>query len=632
MPILPLSSSVVNKIAAGEVIERPASVVKELLENAVDSGASRIELQLEQGGRQLIRVTDNGCGIAAAELQLAVTNHATSKIASADDLFAVATMGFRGEALASISEVSRTLLRSRVADSECGAELLVSGGQVQTPQPAGCPVGTTVEVRDLFFNTPVRERFLKTPQTEVGHATEAFTRIALANPGVHMRMTHGHREVFDLPPTTNWHERITMLFGDELSIGLIEVASEDGRVKLNGYVANPMHSRATGRLQYLLLNGRTIRDRSLQHALGEAYRGLLLTGRFPICFLRIDMPPDMVDVNVHPTKLEVRFQDGGRLYSQLLSTLRSKFLATDLRAIARGESLPADESEAAAATPTTPSEIVRWAQRELSSQRVDGADDSIAPPHRPIGEPLVLHELPADFRQRHTASEAHERFGESLPTSPTTSPTSQSSPTYEVAERTGAKAGDDSYKAIQLHNRYLVVESAAGLEIIDQHALHERILYEQIRHKLDGAGLESQRLLVPEPVDLPTTECQALLEHQGVLKKLGIEIEAFGGGTVLVRSYPSMLANLPPADVVSSIASQLATSQQSPSSVELVDELLHSISCKAAVKYGDRLAPGEVQALLAERHLTQNHHHCPHGRPTALVFSCDELDKQFKRI
>ncbi len=624
MPILPLNSSVVNKIAAGEVIERPASVVKELLENAVDSGASRIELHLEQGGRQLIRVTDNGCGIAVDELQLAVTNHATSKIATADDLFSVATMGFRGEALASISEVSRTMLRSRTAGSESGAEMLVTGGQVHAPQPAGCPIGTTVEVRDLFFNTPVRERFLKTPQTEVGHATEAFTRLALANPPIHMRMTHGGREVFDLAPTTDWHERIAMLFGDELASGLIEVASVDGQVKLRGYVANPMHSRANGRLQYLLLNGRTIRDRSLQHALGEAYRGLLLTGRFPICFLRIDMPPNMVDVNVHPTKLEVRFQDGGRLYSQLLSTLRSKFLATDLRATARSDSPVADENEAAAATPTTPSEIVRWAQRELANQRVDGPSDSIGPPHRATGEPLVLHELPADFRERRMAEQLAN--GEARP--PMSPPTS---PAASTAASAKPDAITDSFKAIQLHNRYLIVESSAGLEIIDQHALHERILYEQIRHKLEGAGLESQRLLVPEPVDLSTTECQALLEQRDVLAKLGIEIDAFGGDTVLVRSYPSMLANLPPADVVTSIASQLATSEQSPSSVELVDELLHSISCKAAVKYGDRLAPGEVQALLAERHLTQNHHHCPHGRPTALVFSCDDLDKQFQR-
>jgi DNA mismatch repair protein MutL len=378
MPIRLLNSSVVNKIAAGEVIERPASVVKELLENAVDASASRIELHLEQGGRQLIRVSDNGCGIPADELALAVTNHATSKIASADDLFAVGTMGFRGEALASISEVSRTLLRSRTATAAGGAELEVHGGKAGQVQPAGCPVGTTIEVRDLFFNTPVRQRFLKTPGTEVGHATEAFNRLALANPHIHMRMTHGQRDVFDLPPAGDWRERLAALFGDELAEGLIAVESEDGPVRLSGYVANPMHSRANGRLQYLLLNGRCIRDRSLQHALGEAYRGLLLTGRFPICFLRFDMPADQVDVNVHPTKLEVRFQDGGRVYSQLLSTLRSKFLATDLRAAARSEASTV-LNETVAATPQAPGEIVRWAQRELSQQRLDHASFAIWP-------------------------------------------------------------------------------------------------------------------------------------------------------------------------------------------------------------------------------------------------------------
>ncbi len=330
--IKPLSASVVNKIAAGEVIERPASVVKELMENSIDAGATRVDVRMEQGGRELIRVTDNGCGIAANELTLAVSNHATSKITSADDLFEVATMGFRGEALASIAEVSRTLLRSRVIEADSGAELRVNGGVAAAIELAGGPVGTTIEVRDLFFNTPVRQRFLRTPQTEIGHATEAFVRIALAHPHVHCRLEHGTREVHDLAPTDDWRLRIAQVFGDELADSLIEVESVDPPITLTGYAANPQYSRANNRLQYLFLNGRNIRDRALQHALGEAYRGLLLTGRYPICFLRFDMPANLADVNVHPTKLEVRFQDGGRLYSQLLSTLRSKFLSTDLRA------------------------------------------------------------------------------------------------------------------------------------------------------------------------------------------------------------------------------------------------------------------------------------------------------------
>ncbi len=617
-----LSASVVNKIAAGEVIERPASVVKELLENSIDAGATRVDVRLEQGGRELIRVVDNGCGIAADELPLAVANHATSKISSADDLFEVATMGFRGEALASITEVSRTLLRTRTAESDSGAELRINGGQAETVEPSGCPVGTTIEVRDLFFNTPVRQRFLRTPQTEIGHATEAFVRIALAHPRVHCRLEHGTREVHDLPPTDDWRTRISQVFGNELADGLIEVESVDPPIALTGYAANPQYSRANNRLQYLFLNGRNIRDRALQHALGEAYRGLLLTGRYPICFLRFDMPANLADVNVHPTKLEVRFQDGGRLYSQLLGALRSKFLSTDLRAGPAGQGVsPTREDDVAAGGP---SQLVEWAKQELTQRRLDSAS---APQSssRPVGEPLVMHRVPAPFKP-------FPNTGAPLASQP---PTEQQpndpAPAVEV-NVADVPLSPATSKAIQVHDRYLIVETDHGMEIIDQHALHERILYEQIRAKVAAEGLETQSLLVPEPVDLTSDEAAVVLEQQGLLKKLGVSIEPFGGDTVLVSSYPAMLANLPPREVLGEIVERLVSTDRLPEASDLFDELLHTVACKAAVKYGDRLTPEEIEALLDHRHLTENHHHCPHGRPTALVFSCDDLDKQFKRI
>ncbi len=285
--ICQLSPSVVNKIAAGEVIERPASVVKELLENSVDAGATRIDVGLEKGGSEAIRIADNGCGIAADELPLAVASHATSKIRSADDLFSIATLGFRGEALASIAEVSRLLLRSRTANSDSGGELEIVGGAAGTVAPIGCPIGTTIEVRNLFFNTPVRHKFLRSAQTEMGHSIEAVTRLALAHPRIHFTLAHNGRAVHELPPVADIRGRIAAFFGDELADDLIEIESSNDGVTLSGFVANPMHSRATGRMQYLFLNGRAIRDRALQHALGEAYRGLLLTGRQPICFLRL---------------------------------------------------------------------------------------------------------------------------------------------------------------------------------------------------------------------------------------------------------------------------------------------------------------------------------------------------------
>ncbi len=633
-----LSPSVVNKIAAGEVIERPASVLKELLENAVDAGATRIDVSLEKGGSEVIRVADNGCGIATEELPLAVASHATSKIESADDLFSVSTLGFRGEALASIAEVSRLEVRSRTAEADSGAELEVVGGAAGAIMPIGCPVGTTIEVRNLFFNTPVRHKFMRSPQTEMGHSIEAVTRLALAHPQIHFTLAHNGRTVHDLPPVANIRERIAAFFGDELANDLIEVHSTNEGVTLNGFVANPMHSRATGRMQYLFLNGRAIRDRALQHALGEAYRGLLLTGRQPICFLRLEMPAELVDVNVHPTKQEVRFQDSGRLYSLLLGTLRTKFLTTDLQA--RG------------ATPTTfgsgqretnvassgASELVSWAKEQLGRQAAEQAkatganefhESSLYPRPTQEREPLRLHRLDEPARRPFDIGSVGERIATA------DLETGNSIGTAEDADRGRGRPGSlvgREQNALQVHNRYLVVETDVGIEVIDQHALHERILYEQIREKVLAGALESQKLLVPEPVDLTATEAATALEHANVLAQLGVEVQPFGGETVLVSSYPAMLANLSPAEVLRELVEKLLAGGRQPEARDLVDELLHMIACKAAVKFGDRLTPEEVDSLLAQRHLAQDQHHCPHGRPTALVFTREDLDRQFKRI
>ncbi len=636
-----LSPSVVNKIAAGEVIERPASVVKELLENAVDAGATRIDVRLEKGGSDVIRLADNGCGIAVDELPLAVASHATSKITSADDLFSIATLGFRGEALASIAEVSRLLLRSRTAESASGAELEVVGGVASPVAPIGCPVGTTIEVRNLFFNTPVRHKFLRSVQTEMGHSIEAVTRLALAHPQIHFTLSHNGRTVHDLPPVADIRGRIAAFFGDELAHDLIEIQSVHDGVTLSGFVANPMHSRATGRMQYLFLNGRAIRDRALQHALGESYRGLLLTGRQPICFLQLQMPADAVDVNVHPTKQEVRFQDSGRLYSQLLGTLRTKFLTTNLtaRGNAVGSVTSSDETETTSAARGA-SELVQWAKHELGQQvqrtgaspppSESGAEDGAARDWgtrswNSPGEPLRLHRLdtpqfPAlQLNPIRDAVASYATHGE---------PADQ----QFVSSRLDDPHVPSASNALQVHNRYLVVETDIGIEVIDQHALHERILYEQLREKVLAGALESQKLLVPEPVDLTATESAAALEHSQLLAQLGVEVQPFGGETVLVSSYPAMLANLSPAEVLRELVEKLLVGGRQPDARDLLDDLLHMIACKAAVKFGDRLSDGEIESLLAQRHLAQDQHHCPHGRPTSLVFTRDDLDRQFKRI
>jgi DNA mismatch repair protein MutL len=594
----------------------------------------RIDVSLEKGGSEMIRVTDNGCGIAADELPLAVASHATSKIRTAEDLFAVPTLGFRGEALASIAEVSRLVMRSRAAGAGSGAELEVVGGAAGPVAPCGCPVGTTVEVRNLFFNTPVRHKFLRSPQTEMGHSIEAVTRLALAHPQIHFTLAHNGRVVHDLPPATDIRARIAAFFGDELADDLIDIRSEHEGVTISGFVANPMHSRATGRMQYLFLNGRAIRDRALQHALGEAYRGLLLTGRQPICFLRLDMPAELVDVNVHPTKQEVRFQDSGRLYSQLLGTLRTKFLTTDLKA--RGASSLGAPSTAAdtAEENAGASELVAWAKQQLG-QPIERTLPTPAPERgaATAGEwhtaPLRLHRLdvPAFRPFDAGASERSVAASHGAGAEP-----HQRSARSRLEEDGARHIASPAHSALQVHNRYLVVENEAGIEIIDQHALHERILYEQIREKVLAGALESQKLLVPEPVDLSATEAAAVLEHAGLLAQLGVEVRPFGGETVLVSSYPAMLANLSPAEVLRELVERLLPGGRQPEARDLLDELLHMIACKAAVKFGDRLTPEEIDALLAQRDLVRDQHHCPHGRPTALVFTREDLDRQFRRI
>jgi DNA mismatch repair protein MutL len=643
-----LSPSVINKIAAGEVIERPASVVKELMENAVDAGATRIDVALAQGGVELIRVVDNGCGIAAEQLALAVAPHATSKIREADDLFRVGTLGFRGEALASIAEVSRTVIRSRPPDAAAGAELEISGGQLGPVAPCGCPPGTLIEVHNLFFNTPVRRKFLRATQTELGHSTEAFTRLALAHPDRHFTLRHHDKLLHDLPPTEDWTVRIAAFFGAELADQLIRVESRDGPLRLSGYVANPSHSRANQKMQFLFLNGRAIRDRSLQHALGEAYRGLLLTGRYPVAFLKIEMPAEEVDVNVHPTKLEVRFQDGGRIYSQLLGTLRTRFLTTDLTArlqpAAPGSIAVSDPTEAhdpshAARLQT---ELVAWAKGQLgqalgateATSHLAAANHgatTLAPPidvPRPQLRPLELVRL-----DRGASAGAGSHFAGGAAASLSAGQIAASaalSTADQISARPTASFRHRS-AAIQVHDRYLVAETDEGVVVIDQHALHERVLYEEIREKVLAGALETQRLLVPEPVDLSPAESAAALAEKDLLARLGVEIEPFGGGTLLVLGYPAMLAKLRPAELLRGLAAQLLEGGKAPDRRDLLDELLHMIACKAAIKAGDPLTPEEVSALVEQRHLAQDSHHCPHGRPTALVFTRDELDKQFKR-
>ena len=565
-----LPPSVINQIAAGEVVERPASVVKELLENAVDAGATRVDVSVERGGKDLVRVADNGMGMVPDDLLLAFQPHATSKLADAEDLYRVRTLGFRGEALAAIAEVSRVRCQTRQAAASEGSEIQIEAGIAGPIKSCGGPAGTVMEVRNLFFNTPVRRTFLKSDTTEAGHVAEAFSRVALAHPEVHMTFRSGGKVVHDLPPVTGMRERIAVFFGRELAESLLWIEGRLDSLHLWGYVAHPSQSRSSNKGQFLFLGGRYVRDRSLSHALSEAYRGLLMVGRNPVVFLNLEVPPEEVDVNVHPTKIEVRFRDPQRVYSHLLSTLRQTFLSSDLHS--RLQAAQEQPVEATAGRIETVPAGLDGGWRPLWSRAgwivVRAGGQGPGPPGRGLVVPAVPigcgGRTPADSRFGRPCRSAGVvafapravRFRAGRRVQRVRGPGRGHEPGRECG-RSGACAGNasspapteldtgqETLKAIQVHDSYLIAETKDGMIVIDQHALHERILYEELRQRVAGGKVESQGLLVPEPVHLSADEAAAVLERRELLGELGLEVEEFGGDTVLVRSTPAMLKHL----------------------------------------------------------------------------------------
>lgn len=686
-----LDAHVVNRIAAGEVIERPGSVVKELLENSVDALSTRIEVDIVNGGMDLIRISDNGEGIHPDDMLLAVTSHATSKIRSDADLDHVSTLGFRGEALASIASVARFRIRTRPEECSVGRELESHGGQILVNRDCGCPAGTVMEVHNLFFNTPARRRFLKKAATEFGQIAEQFSRIAIANPNLHLVLRHNEKLVYELPASANALERVRRFMGNEVADHLISVTSESElpsgeKIRLWGYVGEPSLSRSTRKDQYLFLNGRWIQDRSLQHALGEAYRGLLMVGRHPVSILFLELPPAMVDVNVHPTKSEVRFQDSQILYRQLLKTLRDKFLTLEFRAnIEVGNSAStSSRNELKFDKPTSPAapqrELDLWAahstittpprigefSRPLSSDaeaRRSSSNDRSVFSHPAVIDAFAINSELAPDRQQQTfshqqnMSSASDVVTDENPARPASATGAVDSPTsacvthdsQDWSEATtltnsvsegqkehspgiSVSSTENEFRAIQIHDCYIVVASDAGLEVIDQHALHERILYEHLRNRILAGGVERQRLLIPDTIECTATECVALLESLELLKEIGFELQEFGGTTILLMSHPTLIPRGNLSRIIKDFAEQLVQNDGKMSRRDLLDHMLHTMACRAAIKSGHRLTAEEMQELLRQRHLVNDSHHCPHGRPTSLTLSRGTLDQQFGRL
>jgi len=584
-----LDRNMANLIAAGEVIERPASVVKELMENSIDCGAGGITVSTEDGGRRLISISDDGCGMDGEDLAAAFEPHATSKIRTSDDLRAISTFGFRGEALASIASVARVKAASRTRDSLAGNSIEIDCSEKAGVVPCSCDVGTTVEVRDIFYRLPVRRKFLKSANTESAHITEQFIRIALPHREPAMRLIHNGREHLSVSADEGIAQRIGRLFSSQLvpAEHLVEVQSDEKNIRIYGLLGKPSVSKASSKLQYVFLNGRYIRDRFISHAIKEAYRGHLESGRHPVVFLFIEMAFADYDVNVHPTKIEVRFYNANLVHSQILAVLRERLLSTRLDTAAR---IPASGGA-------------------VYSEREQGIADAMAEffkRHKPLATQQRIEFGAAKKISRGTLVEEKPLRAE---------------PSVEAERR----------RFVQIHDSFIVAEESDGFVIIDQHALHERIMFERLASRISSGRLESQRLLIPHSIELTEAESEVLAENSKLVEKLGIELVPFGPRVVAIQSFPTLLSGAEPADFVRDLIDLLEEKGKALDAESLVVEVLNMAACRAAIKAGRRLSDSEIEVLLEQRDLIEHSGHCPHGRPTAIQFGLKELERQFKR-
>jgi DNA mismatch repair protein MutL len=642
-----LPTLVANQIAAGEVVERPASVVKELVENSLDAGATRIQLDIESGGIELVRVTDDGSGIPPEDLPLAIAPHATSKIASVEDLDQIATLGFRGEALASIASVSRTTIRSRTPASDGASELDVEGGAVKPIRPASGNVGTVITVRNLFFNTPARRKFLKTVNTERERCFETFQALVLAHPNVAFTMTVDGKRVIDVPANQGPHQRTLAILGKELESQLVPVSADrfdDARgVSLWGLAGLPSLARGSTKGQHVFVNGRNVRDKTIQHAIAEAYRGLIEPGRYPTVLLMLDMSPQGVDVNVHPQKAEVRFRDSGVVHSVVLRALREALQKADVTPSVL--SLRPQLAWSPQAGNQSPGQL--GLANQLMGAQAPGA--SGLPPQEvtPSVAAAKFAEFFSKFRpgqQQFPLSLAQGlEQTQRLETAPPPAPTAAQIEAKPAPSAARAFAIESDQPLLQVHKSYVITQDEQGVVIIDQHALHERVMFEYLLTRVTQGRLERQHLLAPQPVDVSPAQLALLPALQPLFDRIGIEAEPFGPLTIAVRAFPSFLfergVDIDPFMqelLTKAERGELGGDAGNPGShvaslEHALRDVLDMMACKAAIKAGDDLAANELAELVKLRTDVERSSNCPHGRPTSIRLTIRELEKLFGR-
>jgi DNA mismatch repair protein MutL len=600
-----LDQNTVNMIAAGEVIERPASVVKELVENSIDAGATEIAVYTEDGGKGLVRVIDNGCGMDSDDLSVAFEAHATSKLKTSADLLNISTMGFRGEALASIASVAKVTVISKTSDSIEGNKIEIDCGSKNEVQPCSANTGTTIEVRNLFYKLPARRKFLRTANTEISHIMEQFARIALARTDISMSLFHNGKELYRLPGSLGIRGRIGSLFSADLASSLLELHSTEKNLEVSAWLCRPENGRANTKFQYFFLNGRFIRDKFLSHAVREAYRGMIEPDRQPVVFIFLGMSPQDFDVNVHPTKIEVRFDNSNLIYSQVLGLVREKLLSIDLDTKVK---LPVTDN---VSSPDQNQET----KQQIYGEPAESITEAIAG-FFGRSKPAGVSQQHLDFskitkRSDFSAARQREDFYNNTASQPSAGP-----------------------EYFQIHDSYIIAQVEDGFLIVDQHALHERIIYEDLCRKLacdEAAKLQSQKLLIPETFEINPTRQETLNGAAELLDRLGITIEPFGPGLWAVQSFPTLLSKVKPVDFITDLLDILADSAGKLDAERLLHKVLEMAACKAAVKAGQKLNQVEMHQLLADKEAIERASRCPHGRPTTIRFSLAELEKQFKR-
>ena len=601
-----LPEQLCNQIAAGEVVERPASVVKELLENALDAGATEVSVEVEKGGRRLIRVVDNGHGMGQDDAFLCLERHATSKIRAADDLFALQTLGFRGEALPSIASVSRMLLRTHAAGEESGWEIYAEGGVIRRANAFGMPPGTTVEVRDLFFNTPARRKFLRKEETELGHIADLVTRLALAVPQVRFRLVHDGRTLIDAYRQSRLAERVGALLGRPLLADLLEVAEDDGQgMRLSGFISQPAVQRATTGALHLYINHRYVRDRVMRHALLEGYRHVLPRGRYPVVVLFLELDPGRVDVNVHPTKDEVRFRDQRQVHDFISEAVRRTLRSSSWLAEPTAPQAPVDDAPVISGSDIIDSPRAGAPSRDLR-QEIQESLDTYARTHFSPSQPPVS-----------SAGFAAGTYSAPIESSPSSA----------------ADAGFFSSLRLigQYRNSYLVCQDGQDLILIDQHAAHERIGFERLRQQYRQGNIPSQSLLFPVVIEVDFAEAEALREALPHLERLGLIVEPFGGKSYVLKDIPQLLDAGRAEQLLRDLAAELRQIGQSTLAEDALEQVLILMACHGVIRANQALSPAQMMALLRDLDRVDFGAQCPHGRPVMVRQRLPEIEKLFKR-